>query len=351
MNKYFLLTVARLALASVVTLGVPEYFLHSYATDHPDVLARHYTRDNVTGVYTFVPVEGCELPPAQPFGLMFSANAFKLTVMVAIFGTLQDDLESRRHDKVPLWKRAATKGLIVYQMVIIPVSMAATITHFIGTRGGYPSRWAAYECFGVLWTLGPWWFNGMLLIVKEAMNYEKMGRLFGLKVRESFIGLLHEADDVEDLEAVKTFSYMMMCMLTFYPYLLVWLPYAVTHVIPALAIFIPEVGLIAIFFGSVLFMTSRDESSCFGRWTLFTQVNADDAEPTGGLVCLPLLLLMSVLAEVLMLQAVYFYAGDGWAGSITEVFIERQTAVYMASFKARVLHVFYAATDLLNELV
>ena len=54
-------------------------------------------------------------------------------------------------------------GLGVYRADDIPVSNGASQSDqdrdSLCAHGSFPRQSAVYECFGIIWTAGPWWFN------------------------------------------------------------------------------------------------------------------------------------------------------------------------------------------------
>lgn len=297
---------------------------------------------------TFVPLPGCRLPPSQPFGFQFCLNASKITFFVMALGTLPENLHEVKDQQVSRKKMLITIVLMLYQFVMIPVTMGATIVHFVGTLGDYSSFWDGYQCFGILWTLGPWWFNAMLLAMKskmlqDALTYQGLySNVLGDHIKVSNVLNMKEAlleGTVMDQKFMEAKSLNTGFLLTVGPYVIVWFPFLITHVIPAAVLFFPEVLL-------VTFLMCAVKSA---MWNLGENGGLEKAEKIGGLVILPYLLLMTTLAEMLLLQAVYFYAGDGWFQSMVYVWSERQTSVYMASFHAKVMSTWYAGLDLLNE--
>jgi len=361
--SYFLKTIARFTVATMVFVGIPELVLHHMVSTDSGVANRHYELDEATGVWTFVPVAGCRLPPSQPYALQLALNALKVIGIIAILGPTADlHTEEQRNEKVEGVKLLAHRVLMAYQLVMIPVTMVATVGHFFLSMGPFDSYWHGYMCFGVLWTLGPWWFNGLFFIVKQFLHRRAVNKMTPRnllpKARISFLG--GEMVSIYDLEHAKEMVFELGAACTIIPYVLVWAPFCITHLLPAALLFLPQVLVVCGIMGMVFYATSVDhEGRGIARallpdiriMTPQYQIDATfDAERSGGLPYLPLLICINVLAEVLVLQAIYLYSGDGYLATMKEAWLERRTEVYFVSFQQKVLGMFYATSDLLIEI-
>jgi len=146
-------------------------------------------------------------------------------------------------------------------------------------------------------------------------------------------------------EIKKLRAFWCTAAITAGPYVLLWFPFLVTHVLPAAVIFFPEVAALLLL-AAAAWIPLGVCQRCQGHGTKMWPVQL---ERSGGLRWLPLLLIAAALSELLMLQATYFYSGDSYFDSIAEALLERRVYTYLQSFQTRILSHFYTTVDLVNE--
>jgi hypothetical protein len=358
-------------------VGVPEYFLHEWASAST-LSNKHYDFDH-HGVGIFEPVPQCELPPGQPYAMTYAVDFLKLVSFFLVFGGIADRLTPTI--QVPWWKRLLFVVMVVYQFAMIPLTMFSTVYHFFADMGPFDTYWHAYECFGAMWTSGPWWFNSLLFLSKEFMEEGS----FGCRLTESAVFIDSEASiDVSPLDQAflesmnlketllqpKNLLQMNIKKWTFYgvafavtilPYLLVCAPFIVTHLVPAALLFCPQVIVMVCMALLVFRFVAVDEHGKSLFWGLLlapvgkgTCQAVSAAEKSGGIMVLPLLIGLNIACELLFLEATYFYAGDGsWESyieSMKTAWFERRTDVYIIAFHSRILGAFWATADFVHSL-
>merc|ERR1711939_1014156 len=115
--------------------------------------------------------------------------------------------------------------------------MMATIWHFAESMGPFNSIWEAYECFGILWMLGPWWFNAVMFLLKFLIAVSE-AKVAGLRAAGGAIGpggkeqmeILLRTGTKAELQKAKAASLFWSAMATVTPYAIIALPIMVTHV-------------------------------------------------------------------------------------------------------------------------
>merc|ERR1719329_1793903 len=135
------------------------------------------------------------------------------------------------------------------------------------------------------------------------------------------------------------------------------LPIFFTHVVPALVVFSPEVFALGAPMWLLFRFTAVDESgqSMISSMREHFRTHVVDVKSftcmanSGGLIFLPILVGTTIIAEILVYQAVYLYHGDGWSGSILEALTERQAGIYINNFKLKVLGAWWSCADVVNE--
>lgn len=360
-GAFFFQTLGRLCLAAVVLIGPVEFALHKGVQEFPELSNAHYnftiSAGNESPVPTFVPADKmCQLPPSQPYAFQLGVNGAKITSCAVILGGVPNDLKG----SVPRWKVASLRLMTFYQWIMVPLSMILTIVHF-ARMGPFESWWGAYECFGILWTLGPWWFNIFLMCIKCMFQEGPVGKAILDKTAMSAA----TATDIfkqplmsqKDVEHAKGKSFAITVVITVFPYFLIWTPFCFTHLLPAMLIFFPQNALVVAIFVALTWCISFDSD---GKRLGFSQVfdigngirtiaRMRMLEKAAALHYLPALAGIAILSEIMMLEATYFYAGDGWFNSMAEAWLERRSDYYFLSFKQKVLHQYYALADLMNE--
>jgi len=361
-NVFFGKTLARLILGATVLIGPLEYALHVGTTAFPERSNAHYIfndtclPDNVTCVPTFVPSSPmCKLPPAQPYVFQLGMNGAKITTFAVVLGGAPDDLAQDASQ----WKVGLLRCMTFYQWVMVPLTMVLSIGHFCFDMGPFESFWRAYECFGILWTLGPWWFNVFLVGVKALFQEGTVGARLDNRFWEAPAMIMKPLVTQEEVERVKGASFWLMAAVTVAPYLLVWSPYVVTHLIPALVLFAPQNLLIVGLLLMLQWIINVDPNGKRYQTNPITLPIlppnsetisiAKDMGKAGGLHFLPMMAGMAIIAEILVLEATYLYAGDGYFGSMAEAWLERRSDYYFKAFAQKVLGQLYAFTDLANE--
>jgi len=366
-----------------------EFCLHQMVNHHPEIANKHNVEDP-TGHTDFYPVPGCKLPPSQPLGIQATANSVKLVGGILILGTMP---QHHPHDpvwkdNVEWWKRALYLAMTIYQIVLVPATVALTLRHFFMDAGPFESHWESYNCYAAMIVSGPWWFNLLMFLTKAIMSsgvlgscgFDENGYSCGVSRFLIQSALLCPASDLFDrnclpvgfketftgdrtvshMEAQKSISYMILFYLTVFPYVFMMLPVIITHLIPAIVIFIPEVVVLAVMVAPVVWFATVNEKGTHISHALFstTRETKDgllrgeawaSAEASGGLMVLPILIAVNILVLVLVYQAIYFYHGDGWVNSVLETFTERQSTIYFTNFRLKVLNSWWTFTDVLNE--
>lgn len=321
-------------------IGIPEILLF-FTAQHDALADTHYVYDNVTGAATWEAVPHCMLVPPQPFWLQVDANMGKVFLLLVALGVAAKD--SYDH-KVPVWKKCLYYAVTFYQFVMVPVSMGASIYHF-STMGPFDSTWQAYECFGAMWTTGPWWFNAMMFAPKMIMQqqHSSLGSPPDMKSARGVARwgsenlLVGDDPTVKTIEQSKAVSFTVLWALTSVPYLVIWSPFVFTHVIPGAVLYFPATLLIG---------------GLAALWTNKMVGSPDDEALTSGLFCMPGLILASIACENAYLCAMYYYEPDSSYMSVIEtVWLERRFRVYANNFYIKVFSQFYASADIANEVL
>lgn len=371
----------RFFLAAGLVLGPCELALRWLSDgDSP-----HVAINSSTMIAVFLPLGGdhCKLPPPQPFWLVLALNAAKMALVGIALGTAPDFRFADPEASKTCADRMLFSAMAGYQWVMVPVTMLSTIGHFASAMGPFESIWQGYQCFGVLWSLGPWAFNALMLgtswftkqvVLQRAGQWKSINddALNTFRIAELRDTLLPQerSSTAVDLETRKAKAAFKAAVATAVPFLVIWFPFLITHIIPAAVMYAPEVAFIAALL-LVVYKSIGGSFFLFKSAPTFAECgyNSDDfdeklhrfrqakdniigeVEKSAGLTFLPLLFLATLLIEALALQATYFYDGEGYLGAMYAALTERRADAYFASFKAKILGQFWATADILNEAI
>ena len=327
----------RFAGFGALAFGPLELLLHLMVIWYPDVANLHNKVSD--GYTTLVAVPGCEMPPEQSYSCDTLLSASKITFAVLACGTTG---VIHLKKEVACWKLWLWKAMTIYQTVLIPMSIVATLWHFAMHMGPFGSPQERYQCYEALMVGGPWIFNVqffackllMLAIIQNSQGVSPPNPLVDLSKNL----LAMDAVDENTMQQGK-FSALLACFLsTVAPYLPLMLPIVISHMIPGVFIFFPILGAIAL--GAALVQWR------VGVPTL--SANAlGEVELTGGLQVLPLMAATTIIMQLAVYMQIYYYNGDGYMNSMMEALLERQDHIYWANFHQKVLSVFWACTDFL----
>ena len=323
--------------------------------------------NTTSGHVVFEAVEGCVMPPPQPFIMSIPMNAMKILVITASLGFTPRNLSMRRTEKESWQKRAIYVATTLYGVVMVPVAMVTLIVHFSTVAPGVESTWKAYECFYLFWNLGPYQFNYLLFLVK-AICVSVLLESSDVVIKDMPVvpNPVEWAKDLrvtllEDDEATVTRMHARkLCgntwctlVITALPYIVIDIPFAITHKVPAMFIFLPF--LIALFLvisviqwivypkmGKLLSTLIRDGPGAALEHFL-------EIDQSGFLAILPTLFGLNIANEFLTFAPVYLYQGEGWFNSAITVFVERSVKFYGMVFFSKILGHYWSGLNLLNE--
>lgn len=355
-------TFLHFAVATLLVLGPVEFALRWASSGYEDSTRAHFLIDNATHVATFMPLESsaCALPPPQPILLMVAINGLKMAGMAYTMGTAPDFTKQDSRANVPKGKRVLYIAMTAYQWVMVPISMLSTLCAF-ANMGPFETSWQRYECFAIIWTLGPWWFNLLMMGVKTVMLRrvlefaEQIDSRYDDHIPPGCIGERRQSSgdgtvslkevllidwratlQAPELERRKLRSLWLTFAITTFPYLVIWAPVVLTHVFPALFFSMPEM---VVLLGVIIAIYKL--GSCGGVFpcgAYLAQLNAEktrinfktgelsheyryfdnsmvEADKKGALPLLPFIAGISISAELLVLQAVYSYTQLGGAAA------------------------------------
>jgi len=111
-------------------------------------------------MYVYVPFQGCEIPALPPYYVQGIASIGGAVLSSFAFSVVFD---ATRKD--PWYKKLAKYAIIAYKGVVTPLAMITTlITHFgHSSTSGF---WDGYQCFGLAWSLKPWFFHATVSAVQ-----------------------------------------------------------------------------------------------------------------------------------------------------------------------------------------
>lgn len=318
---------------------VPQLLLFTAARGS-ELADRHFRYNTTVGEAIWEPVEQCPLAPPMPFWMKLFTHMAKGTGLLVLLGgpPRKADLQ----DFAPRMQLSIFWVANLYQVAMIPMTMLATI-HFFIKLPPFQSSWAWYECFGMLWTLGPWWFNIQMFVL--AFHLSEVAASGSIPASIDCVKAVAGEPTLQRLEFAQAQVFNLVGYGTCCPYLLVWSPYIVTHLIPGLIIFSPLVVVIIVVMNlwHVCLLPVAGE---YNVKVLFCK--------TRGLHLMPLLVLLSIMCEASITSMVYFRASDGtwddYFDSMKVVWLERRAGVYISNFSPMVMGNFYAAVGFLHQV-
>lgn len=141
--------------------------------------------------------------------------------------------------------------------------------------------------------------------------------------------------------------------MTVVPYIVIDLPFAITHKVPAMILFFP---FLIVFFLVIAVIQLIAYPKLLKLLTAVAAKKTDDIlehslelDQSGYLALLPTLFGLNIANEFLTFAPVYFYQGEGWFNSAITVFVERSVKFYAMVFVAKILGHYWSALNLLNE--
>jgi hypothetical protein len=232
--------------------------------------------------WVFAPMPDCLLPPPPSAWISAFMDIGKAGAFTLMFGYIKRDLHSNQDKPADYWKKRVVFVMIsLFQLIIVPMSSAFTIYHFITeVYPKQPDFSAGYQCFFIGWNSSFLDFSYWLLLVRVVGTYEVLS-LSGLEekhrvsmklwynvtflnpkeqLKELHAALLSDDDAVEFMGTSKPYPHTAIgalevskCHVTTNAlcitagiYVLIDLPFILTHKLPASMIFLPFLLVMAV---------------------------------------------------------------------------------------------------------
>lgn len=292
------------------------------------------------------PVENCFLQTPPPLVLFAFMCVTKTMILTKIFGPPGHDPDRAS----TLTEKLAFYPYTAYQFLSTPLSFLAVCYAFVKRQGPFNSAWQAYECFENVWTWGPWFFASQMLYWKVFQatmqrNLLQGGATSGMTMFRVAPGSPGTAGELVYRKATALFY---LIMLTAVPFGLILAPAIVTHILPGLVIFFPEVVLVC---GLV-----QVSQTLFDKWLSFYAPEEEDGRKSFMLqymTCGAMLpsFLWTVLVQILVTQMTYFYATGDWVESFALGWEAPGIAAYLYHLKDDAFDSFYTGLAFVMKVV
>lgn len=285
--------------------------------------------DNTT---YFEPVPECLLPVPQPLNTKITINALKAIVMNMALGINVQKEEVTFNDKAVFW---ATN---IYYFGMVPITLLSMTHKVLFTMGPFDCRWNLFQCYGIALSMGPWLFNGLMLVLLTTTQQSG-----------AYESLIEQSAAAEALQEQKWRYKILLCKATLLPYLLLVFPFLVSNTLIGAIIFCVQLPIL--YGGWRLFQSGKESAK---------SIDGDDIDNGFGwiwmnvcspIIALPLACGANLLSEVIAIQSTYFYQGQGWLDSLYMPWWERSNYLYVGSFVKVVLGHFPWLTSFINEVV
>jgi len=424
-----LTTTPRLACSMLIFGGVVEVLV--WIADNflgAEALNVHWSQDSKK-VWVFLPLSSCPLSPPQPLYLAAIYNAVKAMIFTLMFGYIS------RHLKQEQCRKSCKKRLLfviaaILQLGIVPINTALTIWSFYTKiYPNTPDFRTAYECFYLRWgssfsDFGYWLLFVRAFGVEVVLTASNMVRAYrristyalfrpskqSADIYDALLGkdqdiepeffwereeceregIIPASNDIGALEWKKWVVTKNAMAIGASIYIIIDLPFLLSHKIPAGLAFSPVLLTLAAFilasfrftwpagWDASVWWAKEGETSLLFRnmWrSVFGEAHDsigngespkshdsneisvpgfvqlwEQAERTGFLVVFPILFGMAILNLIMTYGSVYLYHGLGYFKSITLVIAERHFDRYRDNFYSQVLTKYDALSALINEV-
>jgi hypothetical protein len=313
-------------------------------------------------------------------------DAGKAGAFTLMFGYINRLLHE---DELAHWtKRVVFVMASLFQLIIVPVSSALTIYHFITeVYPKQPTVSAGYQCFFLGWNSSFLDFSYLLLMVRAVgtkrilrtmmPNRYDYGCYGGtqqeavLAPKEQFKALYttllsNECKDRSNgtVECKKLAVTTNAFYITAGIYVLIDIPFTLTHKLPATIVFAPFLFVLAVAIAILFYFTWPDgfnsiwniDISFNLRWSELRRklvmeiekLDWDFAERTGYMVFLPVIFVMSMMNLILTYGSVYLYEDTGYVASVALVFAERRADRYGEALFTKITSKAWSAAALIQ---
>jgi hypothetical protein len=413
-------TFPRLLLAAACVYGFTELTIYELGRLLGEETLETHWRRAPNQSWVFVPMPDCPLPPPPSTWISACMDVAKAGVFTLMFGYMDRTLFRREDNLADFWKKRVVFVMVsIFQLIIGPMSSALAIYHFITeVYPKQPTFSAGFECFFIGWNSNFVDFAYLLLLLrvmgatsvlgKSRNKYINYDVILAPKLQLEELGKTLLSNDalhtsLGAIEAKKLNVFVNALISTAGIYVLIGLPFALTHKLPAGIVFLPCLLVLAVAIAiifrftwpegsSAIWSSARSEWYSFysvltkGRdseyigwkvepfffageqltsgekqtragflWSKYLMLIESDkwdfAEKTGYMVFIPILFGMSMMDLILTYGSVYLYHGTGYLTSVELVFAERHADRYLKALLTKILPQWWSGTAFIQAVI